>query len=219
MPDTFAPCLTVHVCLAIRCLQVTLPLSSQGGGVHTLLGSCQVTLFPFSPASQTCRVPMACVCQVPAWRDFQCMVWPPDRPLAQSHSSPSLGEYVHPKEGASCHRLGALLLLEAWAQESLADDGPVFCTDALRLFQAPLLWIVPGLGVEEWEEVPGHALYRKRECQCLVQGHPARTYGNHLETKRFSPTQSPTPRLPSLASHQSPGWQEQQLGGCGSFLS
>lgn len=32
---------------------------------------------------------------------------------------------------------------------------------ALMLFQAPLVWILPGLGVEEWEEVPGCALYRK----------------------------------------------------------
>lgn len=87
---------------------------------------------------------------------------------------------------------------------------------ALMLFQAPLVWILPGLGVEEWEEVPGRALHRKRECRRLVQGHPARTCGNHPETKRFSPTQSPPPP-PSPASHGSPGWQEQQLGAVGPF--
>ena len=94
MLDRFTPCLPVQVCL-----QVTLPLSSEGDGIHTLLGRYQVTLFPFSPASQTCCVPTVCESQVPAWRDFWHKVWSPDRPLAQSHRLPSLGEYVHPEQG------------------------------------------------------------------------------------------------------------------------
>lgn len=127
----------------------------------------------------------------------------PNAPWPRATASPPWGSMSTLKRGASHYRLGALLLLEVWARESLADDRPAFCTDAvLRLFQAPLVWILLGLGVEEWEEAPGRALYRSKVI-------PQERVETTLTPSAFPPLSrlphclpccSPVPRVPGAAA-------------------
>ena len=49
----------------------------------------------------------------------------PTAPWPRATASPPWGSMSTLNRGTSHHRLGALLLLEAWARESLADDRPV----------------------------------------------------------------------------------------------
>ena len=129
---------------------MTLPSSSEGGGVCTLLIRCRVVRFTLNRAFQARCVPKACVSRVP------CPLWflaggvasrPPPGP---GHGLPSLGECIHPEEGGVTSRTRGSCPSWRPGHQSPTEMMGRVCSDAIpRLCRAPLVWSRP-VGGRSW---------------------------------------------------------------------